>query len=173
MYLNEVGIQPSQQHSFKQLILVAVLIVERGVTLAVTGMRNKPGVMQIITELRYKTCNRIRWQKYLNLAKNKRAGIFNFQKWTETGCKRLTVYKTKAGLGQGVSLQKVIPVLSVAVVLNFPPAQNSSTDHQIVTVAWATQSLFGLNKQSRRLSNSLANKNMAKFIMVKTSHLVD
>lgn len=56
MYLNEVGIQSSQQHSFEQLVLVAVLVVERRVTLALAGTRNQLGVAQVITELRDETC---------------------------------------------------------------------------------------------------------------------
>lgn len=57
MYLNEVGVESRQQHSFNQLILVAVLIVERSVTLALTGTRNQLSIMQVLTELRDETCN--------------------------------------------------------------------------------------------------------------------
>lgn len=59
MYLNEVGIESSQQHSFKQLILLAVFIAERSVTLALTGARNQLSFMQVLTELSDETCNRM------------------------------------------------------------------------------------------------------------------
>ena len=52
MYLNEVGIESSQQDSFKQLILVTVFIVERSVMLAFIGTRNHLSFIQVITELR-------------------------------------------------------------------------------------------------------------------------
>lgn len=57
MYLNEVGKETSQEHSFKQPILVAVLIVERHMTIALTSTRNQPGFMQVLAELRDETCS--------------------------------------------------------------------------------------------------------------------
>lgn len=56
-HLNEVGIEPSQQHSFKQLILVAVLVVERIGTLAVAGTGHQLGFVQVLAELRDETCS--------------------------------------------------------------------------------------------------------------------
>lgn len=57
MYLNEVGIKSSQQYSFKQLILVAVLVAERSGMLAFTGLRHHLGFMQVPGELRDETCS--------------------------------------------------------------------------------------------------------------------
>lgn len=57
MYLNEVGIKSSKNHSFKQLILVAVFIVEGGLTLALTGSRNQLSFIQVLAELRDETCS--------------------------------------------------------------------------------------------------------------------
>ncbi len=55
MHLNEVGIESSQQHSFEQLILVAVLVVERSVTLALIGTRHQLGFVHVLAELRDET----------------------------------------------------------------------------------------------------------------------
>lgn len=57
MYLDEVGKESSQQQSFKQFILVAVLVVERSVTLALVGTGNQLGFMQVLAELRDETCS--------------------------------------------------------------------------------------------------------------------
>lgn len=56
-HLNEVGIESSQQHSFKQLILITVLIVERSVTLALIGNGHQLGFAQVLAELRDETCS--------------------------------------------------------------------------------------------------------------------
>lgn len=93
-------------------------------------------------------------------------------------CKWVTIDEAKAGPGQGVLVQKVISVLSVALLLKFPPAQDGSAEHQIVAVAWTTQSLFGLEKQNADnwMTIPLSQKKLNNgkfFVMVKTSHLVD
>ena len=58
MYLNEVGIESSQQYSFQHLILVAVLVVARRVTLAVIGIRHQPGFLEVCAELSHQTCSK-------------------------------------------------------------------------------------------------------------------
>lgn len=56
LYLNKVGIESSQQYSFKQLLLIAVLIAERHVTLTVVGMRHQLCLIEVSAELRDETC---------------------------------------------------------------------------------------------------------------------
>lgn len=63
MYLNKVGIESSQEYSFKQLILVAVLVVERSVTLALIGARHQLRFVQVLAELRDETCSTTAQQK--------------------------------------------------------------------------------------------------------------
>lgn len=61
---------------------------------------------------------------------------------------KLTIDESKAEPRQGVFVQILIPVLSVPLLLKRPPAQHTSNEHQIVTVAGAAQSLFRLDKQN-------------------------
>lgn len=56
LYLNKVGIESSQQHSFKQLLLITVFIAERRVTLTIVCMRHQLCLIQISAELRDETC---------------------------------------------------------------------------------------------------------------------
>lgn len=58
MYLDEVGVESSQQHSFQKFILVAVLIVKRRLPLALAGTRHQLSLVQIFTELRDETCSK-------------------------------------------------------------------------------------------------------------------
>lgn len=60
-------------------------------------------------------------------------------------CFKLTADESKAGPGQNVFVQIFISVLFVPLPLNSPPAQHDSNEHQIITVAGATQSLFHLD----------------------------
>lgn len=55
-HLNEVGIESSQQDSFKQLFLVAALVAERRVALTRVGMWHQLGFMQVCAELGDETC---------------------------------------------------------------------------------------------------------------------
>ncbi|TNN54805.1 hypothetical protein EYF80_035011 [Liparis tanakae] len=55
-YLDEVGVEASEQHSLQQLILVAVLVVERRGALALPGLRHHLGFVQVLAELRDEPC---------------------------------------------------------------------------------------------------------------------
>lgn len=57
---------------------------------------------------------------------------------------KLTVDKSKTVPGQSVFVKIFVSVLSVSSLLKSPPAQHSSTENQIVTIARATQALFSL-----------------------------
>lgn len=50
-HLNKVGIESSQQDSFKQLLLVAALVAERRVALTRVGMWHQLGFIQVCAEL--------------------------------------------------------------------------------------------------------------------------
>lgn len=50
-HLNEVGVESGQQHGFEQLVLVAVHVVQRRLTLAVVSAGNQLGVAQVLAEL--------------------------------------------------------------------------------------------------------------------------
>lgn len=58
LYLNKVGIESSQQYSFKQLLLIAVLVAERCVTLTIVCMRHQLCLIQVSAELRDETCSK-------------------------------------------------------------------------------------------------------------------
>lgn len=60
---------------------------------------------------------------------------------------KLTIDESKTELWENVFVQILISVLSVSLMLNSSPAQNSSNENQIITVAAATQSLFHLQEQ--------------------------
>lgn len=47
----------------------------------------------------------------------------------------LTIDEAQAGSRQCVSVQVVLSGLSVPLLLNTPPAQHGSTEHQVITVA--------------------------------------
>ena len=64
-------------------------------------------------------------------------------------CLKLTIYESKAEPRQVVCVQIFISLLSVPLLLSSPPAQHSSTEHQIVTAAGAAQSLFRLEKRTQ------------------------
>lgn len=55
-HLNKVGIESSQQDSFKQLLLVAALVAERRVALTRVGMWHQLGFVQVCAELGDETC---------------------------------------------------------------------------------------------------------------------
>lgn len=55
VYLNKVGIESSQQYSFEQLLLIAVLIAERRVTLTTACLRHQLCLIQVSAELRDET----------------------------------------------------------------------------------------------------------------------
>lgn len=57
-HLNKVGIESSQQHSFKQLLLVAALVAERGVALTRVGVWHQLGFVQVCAELGDETCTK-------------------------------------------------------------------------------------------------------------------
>lgn len=55
-HLNKVGIESSQQDSFKQLLLVAALVAERRVTLTRVSMWHQLGFIEVRAELGDETC---------------------------------------------------------------------------------------------------------------------
>ena len=55
-----------------------------------------------------------------------------------------TVDEAQAGPRQDVVLQVVLPVLPVPLLLDPPPALHRPAEHQVVAVAGAAQSVFGL-----------------------------
>ena len=61
---------------------------------------------------------------------------------------KLTINEPKAEPRQSVTVQIFISVLSVPLLLDSPPAQHSSNEHQIVAVAGAAQSLFHLDEHN-------------------------
>lgn len=75
--------------------------------------------------------------------------IFKLQQCTD----KLTIDESKAELGQCVFFQIFIPVLSVPILLNSPPARYSSDEHQIVAEAGAAQSIFHLGQTEHRRLN--------------------
>lgn len=97
---------------------------------------------------------------------------------------QLTVDKSKAIPGQSVFVQIFVSVLSVPLLLKSPPAHHSSAEHQVVTVASATKTLFSLQLTGAQMIEQLVRyisdlthhfKNcMDQFKMgVEISHLVD
>lgn len=60
---------------------------------------------------------------------------------------KLTIDESKAEPRQSVFFQISFSVLSVPLMLNFPPAQHSLNEHQIVAVGGPAQSLFRLDIQ--------------------------
>lgn len=68
-------------------------------------------------------------------------------------CFKLTIDESKTEPRQSVFVQIFISVLSVPLLLNSPPAQHSSNEHQIITVAVAAQSLFHLDLQNTDVTN--------------------
>lgn len=73
-------------------------------------------------------------------------------------CFKLTVDKSKAVPGQTVLVQIPVPGPSALLFLKFPPAQHSSTQHQIVTVGGAAQLLFSLKGTERRVCVTISIK---------------
>lgn len=77
---------------------------------------------------------------------------------------KLTIDESKTKPRQTVLVKIFISVLSVPFLLNSPPAQHGSYEHQIITVAAAAQSLFHLNIQN---TESIS----AVFVSFKTTWL--
>lgn len=136
IYLNKVGIESSQQYSFKQLLLIAVLIAERCVTLTIICMRHQLCLIQVRAELRDEACIKETRQN---------PGVkCGFQNPASDYVCAMTFDESKAEPGQKKPVQVFISVFSVSLMLNSLPAQHGSDERQIVAAAAAAQSSFHL-----------------------------